>query len=164
MEMPVLNLRAVVGAAVLIATCAATPFAAAADDAAAKARYEADRAKCLSGTSQESQATCLKESGAVLKEREQGKIQATPKDQATLKQNAMQRCTNLPAKDKADSESRVNGQGVTEGSVGGGGIVKETVTTTVQPRGSQVPPDTKQVGTLPAAVLPAPPAMSSAPH
>lgn len=48
-------------------------------------------------------------------------------DQATA--NALQRCASLPAMYKTDCEARVRGQGEVSGSVIGGGMVKETVTT-----------------------------------
>ena len=120
-----------------------------------------ERARCLSGRSQEDQATCLKEAGAARQERKEGKLQGTPSSPAVLERNAMQRCLNLSDKDRADCESRVKGQGIKEGSVRGGGTVTETVTTRVLPPGSQVPPDEKQIGTVPIVVPP--PVFSSSP-
>ena len=46
--------------------------------------------------------------------------------------NALQRCASLPAMYKADCEARVRGEGQVSGSVIGGGLVKETVTTMPQ--------------------------------
>lgn len=46
--------------------------------------------------------------------------------------NALQRCANLPAFYKTDCEARVRGQGQSSGSVIGGGVVMETVTTMPQ--------------------------------
>lgn len=54
-------------------------------------------------------------------------LQAVSPEQAL--QNALQRCANLPAFYKPDCEARVRGQGQVSGSVIGGGMVKETVTT-----------------------------------
>ncbi|MFD1710451.1 hypothetical protein FVQ98_06280 [Ottowia sp. GY511] len=48
-------------------------------------------------------------------------------DQA--RQNELQRCANLPAFYKVDCENRVNGKGEASGSVIGGGMIRETVTT-----------------------------------
>lgn len=152
-------------AAALVALAAgAMPPARAADAKqpdSAQSRYERERARCLSGRSQEDQATCLKEAGAARQERKEGKLQGTPSSPAVLERNAMQRCLNLPDKDRADCESRVKGQGIKEGSVRGGGTVTETVTTHVLPPGSQVPPDEKQIGTVPIVVPP--PVFSSSP-
>lgn len=46
--------------------------------------------------------------------------------------NALQRCANLPAFYKTDCEARVRGQGQSSGSVIGGGVLTETVTTMPQ--------------------------------
>lgn len=98
--------------------------------AAAKAKYEKDRAYCLSGQSQQDQATCLKEAGAAYDEAKRGGLTNDGK----LKANARQRCDGLPEADKADCLKRVAGEGTTtEGSVRGGGVLKETVTRTVIP-------------------------------
>ena len=56
-----------------------------------------------------------------------GQLTAVNPDQA--QSNALQRCASLPAFYKSDCEARVRGQGQVSGSVIGGGMVKETVTT-----------------------------------
>lgn len=60
-----------------------------------------------------------------------GQLTAVSPDQA--QNNALQRCASLPAVYKTDCEARVKGQGGVSGSVIGGGVVKETVTTMPQP-------------------------------
>lgn len=142
----------------------------------AAAGVEKERAACLSGASQQDRDACLKEAGAAANERKQGKLggpndteQAQNQSAAKLQENALTRCNALPLKDRADCEVRAKGGGKVEGSVGGGGIVKETVTRKVLPPGSAVPPDSKIVGAVPSsAALPGPasepasrPAMSS---
>jgi hypothetical protein len=47
--------------------------------------------------------------------------------------NALQRCAALPAHYKTDCEARVRGQGDVSGSVLGGGLLRETVTTVPPP-------------------------------
>ncbi|MBP6779717.1 MAG: hypothetical protein KA148_04190 [Ottowia sp.] len=59
-----------------------------------------------------------------------GQLTAVSAEQAQA--NALQRCANLPAMYKTDCEARVKGQGQVSGSVIGGGLVKETVTTLPQ--------------------------------
>ncbi|QTD45916.1 hypothetical protein [Ottowia testudinis] len=59
-----------------------------------------------------------------------GQLAPVSPEQATA--NALKRCANLPAMYKADCEARVKGQGQVSGSVIGGGLVKETVTTMPQ--------------------------------
>jgi hypothetical protein len=54
-------------------------------------------------------------------------LRAVPPEQAQA--NALQRCAALPAFYKSDCEARVRGQGEVSGSVLGGGMVRESVTT-----------------------------------
>ena len=56
-----------------------------------------------------------------------GQLAAVSSDQAMA--NALARCANLPTFYKTDCEARVRGQGEVSGSVIGGGLVKESVTT-----------------------------------
>jgi hypothetical protein len=159
--------HAAVFAVAIASVASVASIATAADDSASaqsKARYEKERAACLDGTSQQDRATCLKEFGAAVQESREGQLQTTPKDPSQLQQNALQRCTNLPPKDRPDCEKRAKGEGITEGSVKSGGVVKETVTRKVLPRGASVPADATQVGAIPAATLPAPPSFASAPQ
>ncbi|CAN5333210.1 hypothetical protein BH09PSE5_BH09PSE5_07060 [soil metagenome] len=152
----------VAAALVLAAACSGAMAADAAKPATAQ--QEKERAACMDGSSQQDRATCLREAGAASQESKDGKLQATPKNPDALLQNALQRCTNLPPKDRPDCETRARGGGNKEGTVRGGGVVKETVTREVLPRGATVPPDAKQVGTIPAATIPAPPSFASAPN
>ncbi|WOP15165.1 hypothetical protein [Ottowia sp. SB7-C50] len=59
-----------------------------------------------------------------------GQLAAVSSDQAMA--NALARCANLPAFYKTDCEARVRGQGEVSGSVIGGGLVRESVTTMPQ--------------------------------
>jgi hypothetical protein len=95
---------------------------------AAKAQYDAERARCMSGTTGQDQASCLRSAGAAYESAKQGKLR-NPNTQ--FHDNALARCANLPPADRADCESRVDGGGDTSGSVKGGGVIKETTTTTV---------------------------------
>lgn len=56
-----------------------------------------------------------------------GQLTTVSQDQALA--NALQRCASLPAFYKSDCEARVRGEGQVSGSVIGGGMVKESVTT-----------------------------------
>lgn len=58
--------------------------------------------------------------------------QLTPVTPEQALHNALQRCANLPAFYKTDCEARVRGQGQSSGSVIGGGVLTETVTTMPQ--------------------------------
>ena len=74
----------------------------------AQARYQQDRAACMTGQSNQDRATCLKEAGAALAEARRGNLN--------------------DAQGQTDCLARMRGEGTTEGSVAGGGILREKVT------------------------------------
>ncbi len=123
---------ALVGAFASATTWAADPVAktVATDDA--KARYAREKTNCETGNTSQDKATCLKEAGAALDEKRKGKLDNSGSPAA----NATDRCNVLPAKDKADCLSRIlgpsgpNQRTRTSGSVEGGGVIRETTTTT----------------------------------
>ena len=137
-----------VAAAVAGAFATTTAFAAepvASNDA--KALYLKEKAACEAGNTTQDKATCLKEAGAALDQKRKGKLDNSGSPVA----NATDRCNALPAKDRADCVARIVGplspnQKVTaSGSVEGGGMIKETTTTTpgavivIQPAPTPVP-------------------------
>lgn len=91
----------------------------------ASGSYQQERAACLNGQSQQDQATCLREAGAARGEAKRGNLNDGG---ASYQQNAQTRCNALPPADYDDCIRRAQGQGSVSGSVGGGGVVKETVT------------------------------------
>lgn len=92
----------------------------------ANARYQAERAVCTSGQSNQSRATCLREAGAALQEAKRGRLNDNP---AADGQNALLRCNALPPDDKDACQRRVNGEGTTSGSVLEGGELHELTVT-----------------------------------
>ena len=76
--------------------------------------------------------TNLDQSAARMEARNARGGQLTPVSPDQAMTNALQRCANLPAFYKSDCEARVKGQGQVSGSVIGGGMVKESVTTMPQ--------------------------------
>lgn len=138
-------------AAAALASVLATAPAFAADPApaaAARSTYAKERADCNAGRTAEDRATCLKEAGAAQDERKRNRLD----NSGSMRQNAVDRCNALAGKDKTDCMARIEGsmsshqQTKTSGSVAGGGIIRETKTTTV--------------GT-PVVVVPATPAASA---
>ncbi|TAM85311.1 MAG: hypothetical protein EPN41_12310 [Candidimonas sp.] len=117
-----------VGAA-LLATAAAAASAATPHSAkqGADARYQADVQYCNSGQSNEGRATCLKEAGAALQARRTGGLTSEP----TYTGDKTARCKALPANQQQDCMALMSDQGDirTQGSVGGGGILRETTIT-----------------------------------
>ncbi len=91
----------------------------------ASGNYQKERAACMNGQSQQDRATCLKEAGAARGEAKRGNLND---GSASFQQNAQLRCSALPTADQDDCMSRARGQGTVSGSVGGGGVIKETVT------------------------------------
>lgn len=68
---------------------------------------------------------------------------------AQLARNALKRCAPLSEPDRSDCVARIQGEGTTTGSVAAGGIYRELVT--------------REVGPVPVAELPAPPAALETP-
>lgn len=91
----------------------------------AKARYERDRAVCMTGKSNQDQATCLKEAGAALDEARRGELNDGG---AAYRKNALIRCNALPAKDQPDCVARIEGDAKTSGTARDGGIIRERTT------------------------------------
>lgn len=91
-------------------------------------RYRAEVAVCNSGKSQQDRATCLREAGAARAEARKGNLK-TPAG-ADVSSNATERCKAQPAADQPACVQRITGAGktTTEGSVKGGGVIRETVT------------------------------------
>ena len=92
----------------------------------ADARMQRERATC-DGVQQD-RAACLREAGAARQEAQRGGLSSAAP--STYEQNALARCQLQPAADRADCEARIQGTGAsgTQGSVMGGGVIRETVT------------------------------------
>ncbi len=78
----------------------------------------------------ENKAICLREARNALAEIKRGKMNEI-RQSAEFERNALLRCEAHQGDDKADCIARIQGKGRTEGSVEGGGILRELTTTTV---------------------------------
>ena len=121
--------RKAAGLLVLALLVSGTSFAApgtkaASGSAEANANYQAERAVCNSGQSNQSRETCLQEAGAALKESRMGHLNG---DQDAYAQNALIRCNAVPPDDRDACQRRIKGEGTTSGSVRDGGLVREIV-------------------------------------
>jgi hypothetical protein len=105
---------------------AATAAAAGGNLAEAQARYQQDRAACISGQSHQDRATCLREAGAALQEAKRARI---GDGEGSYEQNQLIRCDRVSAGDREDCLRRMRGEGTVSGSVEGGGIYRELRTT-----------------------------------
>lgn len=90
----------------------------------AQRAYERDRAACLSGQTHQDRATCLREAGAALQEARRGGLDDRD---AQYERNRLLRCEKQPPEDREYCIRRMQGEGVTSGSVEGGGIYRELV-------------------------------------
>jgi len=106
----------------------------------AQARYQQERAACLDGSSPQDRATCLREAAAALSEARQGNLSD---GQGSLRRNRVERCNVLPDDQRIDCLARMRGEGTTEGSVSGGGILREKVTIVPAPAGVASAPATR---------------------
>ncbi len=77
---------------------------------------------------QQDREACLREAGAARQEAQRGGL-STPAA-GVEDRNALARCQNQPVADRADCEARIKetGRTSTQGSVLGGGVIRETVT------------------------------------
>jgi len=92
--------------------------------AQAQARFRQDMAVCNSGQSNQDTATCRLEARNALAEARRGGLVNEPEN---YQRNAQQRCAALAGIDRSACESRARGEGKMEGSVRGGGILRESV-------------------------------------
>ena len=116
-------------AAVLLAASAAAVAQAPPQDA--RARYEQEREKCMTNNTQDTLATCLRDATNAYDAARKGQL-SDPGPIAMA--NATQRCEAFQnAQDRAECVRRVESEPAS-GSVSGGGVLRESVTTTVIPR------------------------------
>ena len=116
-------------AAVLLAASAAAVAQTPPQDA--RARYEQEREKCMTNNTQDTLATCLRDATNAYDAARKGQL-SDPGPIAMA--NATQRCEAFQnAQDRAECVRRVESEPAS-GSVPGGGVLRESVTTTVVPQ------------------------------
>lgn len=91
----------------------------------AQAQYKRDLAACDSNRATEERGTCRTEAGRAYAQAKAGDFNNT----VDYRQNARTRCEALKGGDRQACESRMSGGGSVEGSVGGGGILRESTRT-----------------------------------
>ena len=115
-------------AAVLLAASAAAVAQTPPQDA--RARYEQEREKCMTNNTQDTFATCLREANNALDAARKGQLSSPG---AAAPGNATQRCAAFQSTaEQAECVRRMQNSPVS-GSVSGGGVLRESVTTTVAP-------------------------------
>lgn len=118
------NVTLTVAGTLLCATTALTANGGAL--AEVQARYRQDIAVCDSGRSTQGTATCRREARSALSEARRGLLPVSAPDQ--YQQNARQRCAVHQGEDRTACEVAMAGGARVDGSVSGGGILRETVT------------------------------------
>lgn len=98
----------------------------------ASGSYQQEINACMTGRTQQDQATCLTEARNARADKARGVLDNSG---AQFEANATSRCDVLAGEDKAACQARVLGYGSTTGSVAGGGVLRE-VETVVLPAGS----------------------------
>lgn len=131
-----LRCRPVALAAALLCTCVH-----AADEAQLKeieSRYQSERAACESAPDK---AVCLRDAAAAREAARRGQLESA---QDGYDRNALARCAALPVEERDACARRVRGEGVTQGSVQGGGVMREyreyTLPSPQVPAGESAPP------------------------
>jgi hypothetical protein len=94
-------------------------------DADAQERYRQEMAVCNSGQSNQDTKTCRTEARNALAEAKRGGLTEAPPSQYS--RNAAQRCTQFQGDDRTACEARVFNPSRVDGSVSGGGLVRESV-------------------------------------
>lgn len=89
--------------------------------------YQHEVQSCMSGRTQQDQATCLREARNAHADKQRGVLEA--REDSNLRANALARCDVFTSgEDKAACQARVMGMGETDGSVAGGGVLREAET------------------------------------
>ncbi|KQX22065.1 hypothetical protein [Variovorax sp. Root434] len=106
--------------------------------AAASGTYQQELAVC--GHNQQDRAACIREAGAARLEAARGGLTSAPDYRA----NALARCGLQQPAERSACEARVlgssgNSTASVDGSVMGGGVIRESVTTTVMPAPAMAP-------------------------
>jgi hypothetical protein len=121
------------GVAALLAVGAATAQVATTGSTGidASGSYRSEVQACLSGATQQSRDDCLKEARNAQADKQRGVLESS----GNLQANAMGRCDVFTTgEDRAACQARVMGMGSIDGSVAGGGVIRE-VETVVLPAG-----------------------------
>jgi hypothetical protein len=111
-----------VGAATAQVATAMTPGSGMIDNSGS---YRSEVNACLSGHTQQDRADCLREARNAQADKQRGVLDT----QGDVQANAMTRCDVFTTgEDKAACQARVMGMGPIEGSVAGGGLLRESET------------------------------------
>ena len=118
--------RLVVGTAVALLCSAAAQAVTPTQKAQARARFQQDMADCNSPQSSQHPTTCRLEARNALAETLRGRYDDNNPDQ--YRENAVRRCDAFQGSDRTECVQRLGPNSNQQGSVGGGGILRENIT------------------------------------
>ena len=118
-------------AALLAVTAATAQVATGTTGIDASGSYQQEVNACMTGKTQQDQATCLREARNAQADKKRGVLDNAG---AQYDANATARCDVLAGEEKAACDARLMGYGSTTGSVAAGGVLRE-VETVVLPAG-----------------------------
>jgi hypothetical protein len=118
-------------AALLAMTAATAQVATGTTGIDASGSFQQEVNACMTGKTQQDQATCLREARNAQADKKRGVLDNSS---AQFDANATARCDALAGEEKAACQARVMGYGNTTGSVAAGGVLRE-VETVVMPAG-----------------------------
>jgi hypothetical protein len=126
------------GAVALLAVGAATAQVATTGDTGidATGSFQSEVQACMSGATQQDRDTCLKEARNASAEKQRGRLELY----GAFESNALARCdVHQASDDRAACRSRVMGMGTTDGSIAGGGLIREIETTVTSDQQASAP-------------------------
>jgi hypothetical protein len=115
------------GAAALLAVGAATAQVATAGSTGIDntGSFQSEVHACMSGATQQDRDTCMKEARNAAAEKNRGRLETY----GAHEEHAMQRCdVHQSGEDRAACQARILGMGNVDGSVAGGGLIRESET------------------------------------
>lgn len=121
--------------ALFAVTAAAAQVAVGTTGIDASGSYQHEVQSCLSGRTQQDQATCLQEARNAQADKQRGVLDNAD---AQYQANATARCNVLSGEEKAACRARMMGFGETSGSVAGGGVLREVETVVLPPGATSV--------------------------
>ncbi|MES2362823.1 MAG: hypothetical protein V4646_13645 [Pseudomonadota bacterium] len=114
--------------ALLAMTAATAQVASGTTGIDASGNAQSELAACNSGRTQQDRATCIREVRNANADKRAGKLDNAG---GQFKANAVKRCDVLTGEDKVACEARIAGYGNTQGSVAGGGVIRQVETAVV---------------------------------
>ena len=122
-------------AALLAVTAATAQVATGTTGIDASGSFQIEMQACMNGRTQQDRDTCMKEARNAQADKKRGVLDNAG---AQFDANAMARCDVLQGEEKAACQARVLGYGNTDGSVAGGGVIRQVETVVVPANGTFV--------------------------